>query len=119
FAIAASSTAVSKPGNTNALPQRKPAAARPQFHHPTDDFVAGNQRELAPRQLAVHHVQIGAADTAGFDLKAQLAGAGTGCRAIDQFERSADLSQAHGSHGNLRCYWNTTPMIQCSASGGL
>src|SRR5690606_12948590 len=71
------------------------------------------------RQLAVHHVQIGAADTAGFDLKAQLAGAGTGCRAIDQFERSADLSQAHGSHGNLRCYWNTTPMIQCSASGGL
>ena len=48
--------------------------------HDADDLVAGHDGALVRRQVALGHVQVGAADAAGAHADQQLAGAGHGPR---------------------------------------
>ena len=52
--------------------------ALPALDDPPDDLVAGDERKLRVGQLAVHDVEVGAADAAHVHVDEHLPGAGLG-----------------------------------------
>jgi hypothetical protein len=40
----------------------------PHSLHQTDDLMTGDQRQVRFSQFTIHHVQVGAADSAGLNL---------------------------------------------------
>ena len=75
-AVAASAAGPAEPGHADPLARaREPRRPRPRADDVADDLVAGNDRQLRLRQLAVDDVQVGAADGARGDLDQHLPGA--------------------------------------------
>ncbi|MFM1815544.1 MAG: hypothetical protein RLZ98_2239 [Pseudomonadota bacterium] len=66
-----------EPGNSNSIPHRKPDIAITGANHASDNLVSGNERKLRVRQIAVNHVEIGAAHRARGDVDKHLAGTRT------------------------------------------
>src|SRR5262249_56991434 len=71
---------------------------RPHGGDAPDDLVAGHDRKLRVWQLAVDHVQIGPADTAGRDLDENFAGSRSWRWPLAHDERRARFLQRHGAH---------------------
>lgn len=90
-----------QPWNADALAQLETADALAQCIDPPDDLVARNDRQRRRRQLAIDHVQVGAAHAAGQHLDAQLAGAGLRLGNVTQVQRFAGSFQQHGAHRRL------------------
>ena len=68
------------------------------LHHAGHDLVPGHQRQLRLRQLAVHDVQVRAADAARAHLEEQLPGAALRLRQVAGLERARGLCQHHRAH---------------------
>src|SRR5262249_56157263 len=76
-----------EPRHADALADRQARYAGTRRRNASDDLVAGNERQLRMRQLAVDHVKIGAADTAGVDLEKKVF-------ALGQRERTVPAEQS-------------------------
>ncbi len=84
-AVAALAARPAEPGNTEA----------PSVLGLADDLVAGDERQLRLRQLAVHDEQVGAADAARADAEQQLPRRGFGPRELSRDERRARRFEHH------------------------
>src|SRR5262245_63527659 len=73
-AIRTDATGRAEPRDPDALAYCQSCHARPHGGDASDELVAGHDRKLGVWQLAVDHVQIGPADTAGRDLHENFAG---------------------------------------------
>ncbi len=73
--------------------------ARAAGGHLTHDFVPGDDRVGNIRQLAVHHVQVGAADGAGAYAQQHLARSGLGNRAGSGLQSPGATLGEHRAHG--------------------
>ena len=76
--------------------------AGPQRVDAADDLVAGNDRQHRVGQVAVHHMQVGAADTAGRHPDTDLAGAGLPIGQLGPLQGRAESVQDHRLHARLR-----------------
>jgi hypothetical protein len=63
-----------------------------------DDLMPDHQRKLRVGQLAVDHVQVGAADAADVNLDEKLARAGRRLWQVRRPQRCARLLEDHRSH---------------------
>ena len=95
---AAALAGVAEPGHADALADLEAADAGAETIDPSDDFMAGNDRDARVGQFAVDDMEIGAADAAGRDFQADFAGAGQGIGTLRPFERRADPVENHGMH---------------------
>ena len=96
-AVGTAAAGVSKPWNADAAPTAGPR------HHPpvlddADNLMAGYDGQLRIRQLAVHHMQVGAADRAGFDTHQDFARSWLGGGPFFKLQRLADFMQDHHFH---------------------
>ena len=89
---------VAEPRHADARAERRVDAVADRLD-PADDLVAGNDRQLRIGQFAVDDVQIGAADAAGLDAHADLAGARLGLGPFLDREPLAGPPVNHGAHG--------------------
>ena len=64
-----------------------------------DDLVARHERQLRSRELAVDHVQVGAADAAGADAEKHLARGGLGALELGRPQPRAGRLEHHRPHG--------------------
>src|SRR5262249_41240646 len=97
-AIRADAAGRAEPRDPDALAYCQSCHARPHGGDASDDLVAGHDRKLRAWQLAVDHVQIGPADTAGRDLNENFAGCRFGRWPLAHDERRARSLQHHGAH---------------------
>ena len=86
-----------------------------QIFYSTDDLVTGDYRQSGLFQIAVHHMQIRATQTAGADLHQQLIGARLRYRQIGQSEWPALLFQQHCSHGRCSLRWSHASILTSHA----
>ncbi len=66
-AIAANAAGPAEPGDADALPFGEALDARAEGRDAPHDLVSRHDRQPGLRKVAVHHVEIGAADPAGRD----------------------------------------------------
>src|SRR5262245_63216146 len=104
-AIRADAAGRAEPRDPDALAYGQSCDSRPHGGDAPDDLVAGHDRKLRVWQLAVDHVQIGPADTAGRDLDENFAGRRNWRWPIAHDERSARVLQRQGAH-------DTSPVVQ-------
>ena len=97
-AIGAGAAGVAEPGDADPPADGERGGARAAGQHLAHDLVAGDQRQLGVRQLAVDDVQIGAADRAGLDPHQDLARAGDGVGEPGRAQRLARGVEDHGEH---------------------
>ena len=90
---------MTQPGGADAFADAQSFDAGSQCIDVTDDLVPGNDGYLRERQLAVGHMQIGAADATGSDRDSDLPGPGLAVRELGPIAWLADLVQHHGVHG--------------------
>jgi hypothetical protein len=81
-----------QPGHAHPLPEAKLGHIRAQLGHPAHHLVPRNHRAAPGRQLALDHVQVGAADRAGRDSDAHL---------ISRKDRRGHLAQVQRLGGDL------------------
>src|SRR5206468_7138358 len=79
-AVAAFTAGPAQPRDADALPPREPVHARADALDRADDLVAQDERQLGMRQLAVEHMQVGAAHATCLHGDKHLARAGLGGR---------------------------------------
>ena len=90
-AVAALAAGVSEPGDADATADLEARHAVTFLDHRPDDLVTRPDRNLRLRQIAVDHVQVGAADTAGCDSDQDLPGSRGGTGQIDTVQRPGGL----------------------------
>ncbi len=97
---------VAQPRHADAVPHPELFHLSAPGRHRADDFVAEDQGQLGFGQLAVHDVQVGAADAAGPHPDEHLLRAGMRDRDLQVFEGLARGLQDHGVHllGNLHFF---------------
>ena len=96
--VVAMATGAAKPRDSHALPKDKTFYLRAFFHHDADDFVTENERQLGLLQIAIDHMQVGAAYTAGMYLEQDFTSSGFGPGQFSQPQRLALRIQNHGFH---------------------
>ncbi len=101
-AIGADAAAMAEPRHADALAQAQSHDVAADRIDPADDLVAGDDRHDGIGQLAVDDVQIGPADAAGGDAKADFTGSGKAVRKLRPFESLTELLQHHRMHRILR-----------------
>jgi hypothetical protein len=89
-----------EPGNANSITHCKTPVTIAQASHTSDNLVSGNERKLGVRQVAVDHVEIGAANRARRDFDKHLAGTGTRHPPLNQPERMASSLEHHRLHAS-------------------
>jgi hypothetical protein len=94
-AEAALAVGPAEPGHPHPLAGSEALAA---FEHARDDLVSRHERELRPVELAVHDVQVGAADAACDDLEERVARTRLGNGEVGRPERAARGIEDHGAH---------------------
>src|SRR5215216_551395 len=97
-AIRAHLAGVAEPRHANALPAREPTDAVANDGDAANDLVAGDDRQLGVRQLAVDDMQVGAADAARRNLDHNLAGGRRRHRPLPHHERAAGPLEDHCAH---------------------
>ena len=97
-AIAAGAAGPAEPGDADALTLAESLDARAQGRNSAHDLVPRHDRKPGLGEVAVHHVEIGAANTADRDPDQNFAGAGLGNRPLLQGKRSAVAAINHGPH---------------------
>ena len=97
----------SEPGDADALAKRESVHLGALVDDHADDLVAEHQRQSRLSQIAVHDVQVGAADAAGAYLEQDLIGTGCWPRHFGQPQGLALSVEKHGFHGFLLsgCCW--------------
>ena len=65
LAVIAVAATAAQPGYTHPVAAVKARYIAPQFFNNTHDLVSGNERQCRLGQLAIHHVEVSAADAAG------------------------------------------------------
>ena len=108
-AIAAGAAGPAEPGDADALPFAEPLDARAERRDAPHDLVPRHDRQPRLGQVAVHHVEIGAADPAGRNTNQDFARAGLGHRPFLQGERGAIAAINHGAHGGSAGHRRLTP----------
>ncbi len=91
-----------EPGNANARTKLRAAYAVTNRVDAADHFVPGNDRIGNVWQFSVDDVQIGAANAAGADFHADLAGTRDWVRPLHLLQRRAARGQDHGVHTETR-----------------
>src|SRR5262249_3022788 len=86
-AVRAHATRGIEPGSTDPVAQLEPLGLRPAAFHPTDHLVPRHDVYPSRRQLALHDVQVGAADATDLHADQDLALPGLGDRQIDELQR--------------------------------
>jgi hypothetical protein len=76
-----------EPGYSNARADREPVAPLTELFNHSDHLMARYDGRLLWRQIALDHVEIGAADTAHLDAHEHVTLAGPGVRRPGEFER--------------------------------
>ena len=99
-AIRADPAGMSEPRHPDALAESETGNACADLRHPADDLVPGHERELRVGQLAVDHMEIGAANPAGRDRDQDLARPAAPATAV----RAAPGASA-GSPASWRASW--------------
>ena len=99
-AIGAAAARIAEPGHAHALADREPRCPFAHCGDATDYFVPRHDRQFGMRQLAVHHMQVGATNAAGRDLDENFTGSRLRDRPLAHDERRARLMQHHGAHGH-------------------
>lgn len=89
---------MAEPGNANSITHCKTPLTIAQASHTSDNLVSGNERKLGVRQVAVDHVEIGAANRACPDFDKHLAGTGTRHLPFNQPERMTSSLEHHRLH---------------------
>ncbi len=97
-AKAATAAGPAEPGHPHAIATRNGIHTFTPCHHPADDLVAGDDGQGRGRQLAIHQVEVSAADSAGGDLDQDLARRRPGDGHFTAFEGPPDLCENHGPH---------------------
>jgi hypothetical protein len=97
-AIAAGAVRPAEPGNADPIALLEALRILSTTHDGADDLVPQDQRQLRLGQLAVHDVQVGAADAAGSDLDQDLARARLGVRDVRRAQRLTGAVEHHRSH---------------------
>jgi hypothetical protein len=77
-AVAARPAGPSQPGNAHPVPGSESPDSLAHLRHRAHDLVPQDQRELGLGEVAIHHVEVGAAHGAGAHRQEHLAGAGAG-----------------------------------------
>ena len=108
-AIAAGAAGPAEPGDADALPIAEALDTRAQGRNSAHDLVPRHDRKPGLGEVAVHHVEIGAANTADRDPDQNFAGAGLGNRPLLQGKRSAVAAINHGPHGGRVGHWRFMP----------
>jgi hypothetical protein len=98
LAIGAMPAGVGEPGNPDPFADGEAFDAGAEPLDETDDLVAGNDRQPLVGQLAVDHVQIGAANAAGLDADQHFGAPRRGLGPLFEDQRRADFSQRHRAH---------------------
>ncbi len=101
-AIGARTAGMAQPRYAHALAKLTGIHAGPRGVDPTDDFVAGHERQLSIRQFPVHHMQVSAAHTAREYLDPDLSRSGRRVRKLRPLKGGAGLFEDHGVHGLWR-----------------
>src|SRR5262249_47518315 len=101
-AVAAGAAGPAQPGHADALAHREAIHPLALLHHPADDLLAQDQGEFRLSQVAVEHMQVGAADAAGMDAQEELLGAWPGHGQIGLAEWLPWPFQEHGTHVYLQ-----------------
>jgi hypothetical protein len=91
YTIRANATGAAQPWNANSHADVEPHDASPDCIDPPHDFVARNDGYRGIGELAVHNVQIRAADTAGGHPDSNLARSGLPIGQLRPFEGSPEL----------------------------
>ena len=97
-AIAAGAAGPAEPGDADALTLAESLDARAEGRNSPHDLVPRHDRKPGLGEIAVHHVEIGAADAADRDPDQNFAGAGLGNRPLLQGKRSTVAAINHGPH---------------------
>ena len=100
-AVSALAARPREPRNADALADAEPRDVRAQRGDGAHDFMARDDGGARVRQLAVHDVQVGAADAARVDAHQHLAGAGNRVGHVLAVERAARRPQDHRKHAFL------------------
>src|SRR5207248_2563654 len=72
--------------------------ARPELGDRSDDLVAEHERQLRLVEVAVRDVEVGAADTAGVNAQAHLAGPRRRLLELDLSQRRPHAGEDHRAH---------------------
>jgi hypothetical protein len=89
-----------EPRDADSIARCKLTDATAQGSHPPDNLVSGNERKSGVRQVAVDHVEVGAADRACRDFDEHLAGTRTRHLALNQPEGAANSLKHHRLHAS-------------------
>ena len=108
-AIAAGAAGPAEPGDAHALPFGQALDARAEGRNSPHDLVPRHDRKPGLGEVAVHHMKIGAANTADRDPDQNFAGAGCRHRSLLQGERSAVAAINHGPHAGGVGHWRLMP----------
>src|SRR5579863_2022412 len=98
LAVAALAARMAGPRHADPVADRKPGDARSQRGHDPDDFVARYQRSLRMSELAVDHMQVGAADAASVNVDQQLTGARLWIGHLQVLQNWRASVEYHGPH---------------------
>jgi hypothetical protein len=96
--IGTDAAGVAEPGDADTLADREAGDPLPHRGDPPDDLVAGHDRKLRVRQLAVDNMQIGTADAAGHDLDQDFAGRGRERAPLAHDQRRVRFLEHHRAH---------------------
>uniref|UniRef100_A0A0U1PBP6 Uncharacterized protein n=1 Tax=Mizugakiibacter sediminis TaxID=1475481 RepID=A0A0U1PBP6_9GAMM len=119
-AVGANAAGPAQPRHADALAFAEALDARAARHHRADDLVAGDQLRLRLRQLAVDHVQIGAADRAGVHADQQLLRTRLGPRPRLRDQGGVRRVQHHGAHASVpgeTCVHSRGALIHSARAG--
>ena len=108
-AIAAGAAGPAEPGDADALTLAEPLDAGAQGRDASHHLVPRHDRKPGLGEVAVHHVEIGAANTAGRNPDQNFARAGLGNRPLLHGERTAAAAINHGPHGGRVGHWRFMP----------
>ena len=90
---------MSKPWDADACADRRTGDAIATCLDDADNLVTGDNGQLRMGQLAIHHMQVGAADRAGFDSHQDFAGSWRASRPFFKLQRLSEFMQHHHFHG--------------------
>src|SRR5206468_3348701 len=111
-AVPAFTAGVSQPRDSDAIARCKTGGAFAGGFNSTDDFVARHDRDVDVRELAVNHVEIGAAHPAGRDPYQQLPGRRLRGGALKLLDASgAGGGQDHRAHGSVAARGASLPAV--------